>query len=39
MSSVDLYRNIHPSYYICMAAFAHRLLYTFLSPISMKDAV
>ena len=39
MSSVDLYRNIYPSYYLCMAAFAHRLLYAFLSAISMKHAV
>ena len=36
MSSVDLYRMIDPSYYLCMAAFAHRLLYAFLSTISMK---
>ena len=29
MSSVDLYRKIHPSYYLCMAAFPHRLLYCY----------
>ena len=39
MSSVDLYRKIHPSYYLCMVAFAHRLLYAFLSTISMKHGV
>ena len=31
MSSVDLYRKIDPSYYLCMAAFAQRLLYALLS--------
>ena len=24
MSSVDLYRKIHPSYYLCMAAFVQK---------------
>ena len=39
MSSVDLYRKIHPRNYLCVAAFANRLLYAFLSTISMKHAV
>ena len=39
MSSVDLYREIHPRYYLFMAAFAHRLLYAFVSTISMNHAV
>ena len=38
-SSVDLYGKIHPSYYLYMAAFAHRLLYAFLSTLGMKHAV
>ena len=39
MTAVDCYRNIDPSNYIFMAAFVHRLLYAFLSIISMNHAV